>query len=277
MLKTGQSMVAAQATKKKRLVIWANKKVFPSARKLKDALKEQGIKQVILLGATAKKYKYRPNDIIINWGNSKYAPWNADAKFVNVPSCVSIAVNKLNSFVQFSASSVSCPVWTTDADTVEKEWLSKELTVVARKTLTGFGGAGIELFDVNVDSIPVAPLYVQYKKKKHEYRVHVFNGEVIDVTWKRKKTEADDANYQIRNYANGWVYCRENIEEPEDLRSLAIQAVTSLGLNFGAVDIIWNKKENKSYVLEVNTAPGLVGTTLESYTKAIKGVYDESP
>ena len=43
----------------------------------------------------------------------------------------------------------------------------------------------------------------------------------------------------------------------------------AVGLKIGAVDIIWNELENKCYVLEINTAPGLEGTTLVKYTEAI--------
>ena len=38
-----------------------------------------------------------------------------------------------------------------------------------------------------------------------------------------------------------------------------------LGLDFGAVDVIWNEHESKAYVLEINTAPGLEGSTVEDY------------
>lgn len=79
-----------------------------------------------------------------------------------------------------------------------------------------------------------------------------------------------DASFLIRNHANGFVFCRDNIIEPSDLRDVAIQAVTALGLDFGAVDVIWNEHYNKCYALEVNTAPGLEGTTLERYTNKIK-------
>jgi D-alanine-D-alanine ligase-like ATP-grasp enzyme len=50
--------------------------------------------------------------------------------------------------------------------------------------------------------------------------------------------------------------------------SEAIKAVNCLGLYFGAADVIWNDKEQRAYVLEVNTAPGLEGTTLENYANA---------
>jgi glutathione synthase/RimK-type ligase-like ATP-grasp enzyme len=51
-----------------------------------------------------------------------------------------------------------------------------------------------------------------------------------------------------------------------------LAAVSALGLDFGAVDIIWNEREDKCYVLEVNTAPGLQGSTLENYANAIMEV-----
>jgi D-alanine-D-alanine ligase-like ATP-grasp enzyme len=47
-------------------------------------------------------------------------------------------------------------------------------------------------------------------------------------------------------------------------------------LDFGAVDIIYNAKRNECYVLEVNTAPGLEGTTVEKYaTKFASELKDE--
>jgi glutathione synthase/RimK-type ligase-like ATP-grasp enzyme len=117
-----------------------------------------------------------------------------------------------------------------------------------------------------------APLYVKYKKKKKEFRVHVFNGQVIDLAEKRRfRQERRDESFVglIRNHGNGWAFCRDAIVEPTGLRELAIQSVAALGLHFGACDIIWNEKENKCYSLEVNTAPGLQGTTLERYSQAI--------
>lgn len=50
---------------------------------------------------------------------------------------------------------------------------------------------------------------------------------------------------------------------------MALAACNALGLESGAVDIIWNEKENKCYVLEVNTAPGICGITTKKYTDAI--------
>jgi glutathione synthase/RimK-type ligase-like ATP-grasp enzyme len=63
------------------------------------------------------------------------------------------------------------------------------------------------------------------------------------------------------------------VEEWPGLRQLqeaAIRTVEILGLDFGAVDIIWNKKQDRYYVLEVNTAPGLEGETVVRYANAFK-------
>ena len=79
-------------------------------------------------------------------------------------------------------------------------------------------------------------------------------------------------DYQVRNHENGWVYCRDDLDVPASVFSDATSAVAALGLDFGAVDIIWNQNQARSYVLEVNTAPGLEGTTLTKYVEAIRSV-----
>lgn len=255
-----------------RVIIWPAKPVWPSARKLKEALKQKlPNHKILLVGSKNTKYKPKDTDIVINWGNSQYPYWDFIPTHFNLPSFVNHAVNKLETFLVFQDYNIPTPEWTTEG-AVAAEWLDDGFDVVARHNLTGFGANGIELLkgaagEEEGDFTTNAPLYVKYKKKKHEYRVHVFNGEVIDVTQKRKR-KGVEVDYKIRNYKNGWVYCRDDIVEPSDLRSVSIAAVAALGLDFGAVDVIWNEKENKCYVLEVNTAPGLVGTTLESYANA---------
>lgn len=257
-----------------RVIIWPAKPVWPSARKLKEALKQKlPNHKILLVGSRNTKFKPRPSDIFINWGNSGGHIWPEifPKAYINHQYFVGKAVNKLVTFTALKQKGVPTPEWTTDG-AVAAEWLDDGFDVVARHNLTGFGANGIELLEGATgeeegDFTTNAPLYVKYKKKKHEYRVHVFNREVIDVTQKRKR-KGVEVDYKIRNYKNGWVYCRDDIIEPSDLRSISIAAVFALGLDFGAVDVIWNEKENKCYVLECNTAPGLVGTTLESYANA---------
>jgi len=259
----------------KRLIIWAARGMFKSASKLKAALQLATPRKVLVVRSDSPRFTLRVTDVVINWGNSNWPKW-ALAHCINDADQVSLAVNKLDCFRNLEGK-CNIPQWTTDP-AVCYEWLTKkyEVQALARKKLTGFGGDGIEEIMGGTEygpeglAFPLAPLYVQYKKKKKEFRVHVFKGEVIDITQKKKRIDFDgEVNTKIRNYANGWVYCREAIVEPDDLREQAIRAVQSLGLDFGAVDAIWNEKENKSYVLEINTAPGIEQTTLEAYKNAI--------
>jgi glutathione synthase/RimK-type ligase-like ATP-grasp enzyme len=85
----------------------------------------------------------------------------------------------------------------------------------------------------------------------------------------RRERRPDEFDGYIRNHSNGWIFASNDVVEPADLRPLATAACNSLGMDFGAVDIIWNERDNKCYLLEVNSAPGLEGITLMKYTQAI--------
>lgn len=222
-------------------------------------------------------YNDRPNILLarrgvknlINWGNSHVQTVTGNPRIINVPSAVAIAANKLFTFNTLKdVEGVRIPEFTTDR-AVADDWLRKDnVAVVARTKLSGHSGDGIVLVTPEDPTLPAAPLYVKYVKKEKEFRVHVAFGEVIDVQEKRKQAGFEGANYQVRNHQTGWVYCREDITEPEGLRSMGCRVVQELSLDFGAVDLIYNAKRNELYCLEVNTAPGLEGSTVDKYAEA---------
>jgi len=86
----------------------------------------------------------------------------------------------------------------------------------------------------------------------------------------------------VRSHDNGWIFAHNNLHLPAEadatMREAAIGAVRSLGLDFGAVDILARFKGNRleaCAVCEVNTAPGVENTkTLDAYVKAITEVYN---
>lgn len=205
-------------------------------------------------------------DFIINWGGSTGPNLKVGQTILNHPLAVARAIDKYRAFCFLREAKVS-HVPFTSVKAEAQQWLDDGSMVFARTT-NGHGGKGITVVNPG-EIIPDAPLYTKYIKKSKEYRVHVFDDEILDVTEKRKKAGVD-ANPLIRNHANGWVFCRQNIEEPEGLQQLALAAIAAVDLDFGAVDIIYNKHYNQLYVLEVNTAPGLEGTTLEKYKNAIQ-------
>ena len=245
-----------------------------SAKDLKTELLLNTNLPTILVRKDSKKYQPRWTDYVINWGCSKEWPWiNLNCK-VGHTTCV----NKLKFFQaidehnkQEYTNSINIPEWTNDIQ-VASNW---DTMYLARTKLDGHSGDGIIICEPNDEVLPSAPLYVKYKKKRHEYRVHFFknktSGEVkvIDVTQKKKRKGAENLDTKIRNHKNGWIYAREDITEPDDLRAQALLTASVVDLDFGAVDLIWNEHENKCYVLEVNSAPGLTGTTLNMYTQAI--------
>ena len=168
----------------------------------------------------------------------------------------------------FRRESVTHPDWT-DSRTVATTWINEGSSVMCRTLLRASEGRGIVVADT-VDQLVAAPLYTKYVKKKAEYRVHVLNGQVIDVQHKRKKKEYDgQRDTKVRNLANGYVFTRSNLVEPSGLRELAIRATTSLGYSLGAVDVAYNEHHDSLVVLEVNACPGMQGTTLENYANAI--------
>lgn len=217
----------------------------------------------------------------MNWGVGHHVEGlRLDGKMFNHPANIAVASNKLSTFRKLKdGEGVRIPDFTTDRN-VAYEWLRKDgVAVVARTQLNGHSGVGIVLVSDKDAEIPQAPLYVKYVKKEKEFRVHVAFGEVIDVQEKRQRGDVPEGfvrDFQVRNHHTGWVYCRENIEEPGGMRGMAIEAVKQIGLDFGAVDIIYNRKQDACYVLEINSAPGIEGKTVDIYANAfikqIRGV-----
>lgn len=214
----------------------------------------------------------KPWHKIINWGSSQleqdiYFKANG-VTVINNPVTVSTAANKLSTFnLLKDKDGINIPTFTTDRS-VAALWCSKGSIVVCRTKLSGHSGDGIVLANKPEDLVQ-APLYVRYIKKEKEFRIHVAFGEVIDVQEKRQRKDYEGKpDFQIRNHQTGWVYCREDIQEPREIRDMAVRSVLQLGLDFGAVDLLYNTKQDRCYVLEVNTAPGLEGSTVEKYAKA---------
>jgi glutathione synthase/RimK-type ligase-like ATP-grasp enzyme len=177
-------------------------------------------------------------------------------------------LDKLTQLTRFRDSNVPCPDFTTDRN-IALSWLADDGVIVCRTLLRSSEGKGIVMAETP-EQVVQAPLYTRYLKKKLEFRVHVFNGVVIDVQQKKRKSDYDgQRDTRIRNLANGYVFCRGNLNEPTDLREQALAAVASLGYTIGAVDIVYNEHHNRVVVLEVNASPGLTGTTLQRYTDAI--------
>ena len=254
-------------TNTSRVAIAPYKRSSRSAKLLRNAL-TQALGRDVLFITPERVGLCKPSRVIINWGSSGVS--DTKATVINPASAVSVASNKHRSLLHFKLADVPHPEYTTDKDKA-KDWIEQGFKVVCRTLLTAHSGQGI-VVSKQQDELVDAPLYTKYIRKQKEFRVHVFSSKILDIQEKRRSSSVDDYHPYIRNHTNGYVFCRGGIEEPNDLRGVATSAVNALGLDFGAVDVVWNEAQNKCYVLEVNTACGLEGSTIDKYVQAIKEV-----
>jgi glutathione synthase/RimK-type ligase-like ATP-grasp enzyme len=178
------------------------------------------------------------------------------------------SVNKLTQYKWFKDNDIPALEFTTDSDVVDG-WLANGRVVFGRKYLNASCGKGIVVIEQQ-GNIPELPVYTMYKKKKREFRVHVFKDEVVNVTEKkRRKGFEGQRDTKIRNLANGYVFVQSVEGEPIGLRQLAIRAAKISASDFRGVDIGYNEQKGELFVIEVNSAPGIQGSNIEKYLDKI--------
>lgn len=232
-----------------------------SAKALASALT---LKRVRLNGT---QFQPRQGDVVLNWGSSKQL--FADEFYFNKPSQVSVSTNKLSCLNLLARHDVPVPAYTNDRRYVGD--LMEAGPVYCRTLLRANSGRGIVVATQGSEVVD-APFYTAFFDKDYEVRVHIFKGNAFDFQQKRKRSGSDNDNRFVFNHGNDRVFCRNNFNIPSHLREKAedvgVKAVTALGLDFGAVDI-GVKDSGEVVVFEVNTAPGLTGTTLTNYANKL--------
>ena len=244
-----------------KVFIYAYKNYSESARLLSWVI---GAKRV-----RHENSKFKPSlkKFLINWGSTEMPGDLWRCHIINHPLAVYQAVSKSRSLIMMKNNNVPVPPFTFDKTKAE-EWIKDGHTVLARSLDKGRGGKGIEVCE---GELPEAPLYVKYIPKAEEWRIHVAFGRVIDIQKKLAPDPDRVKDWKVRNANNGFVFRRHGIRPPmQEVLVQAARAVDSLGLDFGGVDVVWNEKDGKAFVLEVNTAPGLEGQTVESYRQAFE-------
>lgn len=243
-------------------------KVYPykqgsrSAKMLAAALEGKVLKRV------NSKYVPRAGDVVINWGSSELPDFGAATvhnKQVDVAQC------KLASFLAFKEKGVKIPPFWTDKGDIP----DSAFPVMCRTKLRGHSGDGIVIANTR-EGLVDAPLYTQYMKKKHEYRVHIMRSPDPDpdvtqflaffIQRKAKKNGVTNPNWQVRNLAGGFSFKEVNYNDvPSCVIAEAYKAMDALNLDFGGVDVIYNENTGAAYVLEVNSACGLEERTADNY------------
>lgn len=242
-----------------------------SAKALADALGGRVLK---VHGST---FTPKSTDTVICWGKTdpahpavaRFMNTNTYARVLNETEEVVNASNKLT-FFQSMPSELVPPFWT-NAESIPDD----AFPVVCRTVLSGHSGEGIVIANTRNELVP-CQLYVKYVKKKDEYRVHVGRRHqdftVIATQRKARRSGEANVNWQVRNLANGFVFVRGGFSAPTAVTEAAIEGLRATSLDFGAVDVIWNAQQQRAYVLEVNTAPGLEGQTVTDYANYFRSI-----
>ena len=96
--------------------------------------------------------------------------------------------------------------------------------------------------------------FSSYIPVESEYRIWVFRDAVFG-GYEKVMKRPEDYKYIGRNYRNGFEFAHCAVDG--NLVQLALSAVKACNLDFAAVDILVGK-DGARYVLEVNTAPGVI-------------------
>ncbi len=231
-----------------------------------------------------KPYLARRGRVVINWGSvQEFNVAQGQGTILNGPWDLQPIVDKKQFFIHMDEMEVSqfCVPYTLDKKAAEK-WIAEKAMVVARTVLNGHSGAGIVIAG-GKNELPDAPLYTKYIKKDEEWRIHmVKTDDMPDTIYVQKKVKRKDYegkhNRYVRNHDNGYTYQHNGVEAPAAVIKAASYVFKASGLDFGAVDVIYRKpepahfddKDGCAWVLEINSAPGLEGRSVEVYAEAFK-------
>lgn len=215
---------------------------------------------------TSKVIKKRTNkrlktDVLLRWGSTESFSRLTSRVELNTLQAVNNASSKLDMMRILVGASIKTPEILFDLS-------NSEALESMRDESGGFYVRGFNQEMRYDDEIKRGDLYVSKPilNKRREYRVHVFNGEVIAM-YEKVPFEDDIKLFKSFN-------CNFKLVDPErsrcnkDNQNECIKAVNALGLLFGGVDLIRDKDQNV-FVSEVNSAPSLNSTNIDRYVTKI--------
>jgi hypothetical protein len=250
-----------------------------------DQLSKSAGELAVALGTSKIKrkesrYQSRKGDVIVNWGASDFPAW-ADRYCTQGTLRLNPVINRvLDKKKFFEVVSESEPYYI-PAHACSKADAENRLAfpVLCRTKLKGHDGQGIVIAE-SKDQLVEAPLYVEMVKQTAEYRVHVGTdkaGETSIIGAQRKFRPngfEGEGDPRIRTTSNGcyFVWTVNNVAVKDTLpRAVKAAAIWVFNffpeLDFGGLDIIYDKATDRAYALEINTAPELTDRTAKMYAE----------
>lgn len=232
------------------------------------------------LSAVRKRTDRRAKcDLFIRWGSTEQFDNLRYKKELNTLEAVLRTTNKLVMLQTLLGAEVSTLEFGTDVAQID-DFKDREGNVYIRNR------QGIVRYGNDFNSSSDLYYSKPVKFKRREYRVHVFNGRVLGAYEKVPlvlPTSTNENPHAPENLPKlfksdtcRFIRCDLSLEGSRitpEAQELCIQAVRSLGLLFGGVDLIRDKHGN-FIVCEVNSAPGLNGLNVERWVEAIREYYN---
>jgi len=185
--------------------------------------------------------------------------------------------DKLTQYQYFRENKLNFPWFHTSKLDAQRFMEVKNCSIVCRTLLRAKSGKGIVIADI-AERLVEAPVYVAYQKKTNEYRVNLFKDEVVCVREKRLKTgyiKPEGRDGRVRSHNNGYVFCEPLQALPEHVIEMSKKAAKITTSDIIGVDLAYHKPTDYWFLLEVNSAPGMEGKTIEQYTEVILKHYKE--
>jgi hypothetical protein len=202
---------------------------------------------------------------LIRWGSYKPLPKKTTGKVLNSKTAVQLASDKAKSLKVMKAADVNIPPTWLGTGPVPDDII---YPCLGRQDKHSHGSdivLCLRKFDVEVSIEKGCTHWTAFIPVAREFRIHIFDGYPIKISEKMLTDKSKFVPY-IRNFETGWTFHNPKVPVPKGTKLEAIGAVEALGLTFGAVDVVVDE-HGDSFVLEVNTAPGLIEDGVERYGK----------
>jgi hypothetical protein len=197
-------------------------------------------------------------DGIINWTGGPLTFPNLDIPVLNSRS----RTDKLAQLARLELCGVRVPPW--DLNGKDESWYPRTLNHQQGRDFTGIIPAGAIAY------------YTQKLPLREEWRLHFFRTAKGNIKLLRsgiKVPRLRGHHPWVRSHRLGWKISYTG-GAPEDAVRQCRAAMVALDLDFGAIDVGLTGEGvdgmMDSYVLEVNTCPGLDSGTLARYVAAVK-------
>lgn len=229
-------------------------------------------------------------EFIVNLGTTEAI--KTSARVLNDREMVQTSSHKKKARARFAELGVPTPRFFPSAKSIAKECLP-----VVGRTSYHHKGQGFwfckTIREAEAAVRAGATHFMEFIPGTREYRVHTFvKAQYLEIPRGERKPEhyasikisekvwtgegEPDPNEPQKNHDFGWSFLapdkNRRAEEMDVVRYAAKQAVATLGMDFGAADVMYRLRDKLPYVLEINSTPSMSddhANTCEVYAKRI--------